>query len=329
MSKEFTDSLILAAKKLDVPADGAKARAIAHLGAGIVASTAGAGAGVAAVAASAPAKLGALAWTVAAAAAVLGTAAGYGVGRSASAPTAKPVVVEVQPDPPKPSARALPPPPRSERADEAPATPTAAPVNACLANAIADAPPTTCSTAGKTVPIRVTNACGADVDVYWVDDKCEEVFHARLAQGESWRRMTFDHHVWRVRDHASHALLKEFTPQRVSGAPELVSKAPARVLPDVVVRGADRAKEEAPASCSSEGLPTKFRLKNDRDTQVVLMWIDHECQEKYHARIAPHRSLVINGTDGDAWRIRDAKTGELVSDVVAETPDMTTYVTVP
>ena len=129
------------------------------------------------------------------------------------------------------------------------------------------------------------------------------------------------------------ALLKEFAPMRVPGAPELVQAAPRRTLPDVVVHAQDKVteapKEEAPTACSGYGQPTKFTLRNDRAEQVVLMWVGFDCEEKYHERLAPEQSLVVNGVDADAWRVRDAKTGAIVTDILPEVPDTVTYVTVP
>ena len=53
------------------------------------------------------------------------------------------------------------------------------------------------------------------------------------------------------------------------------------------------------------------------------------CEETYHERVEPKHSVVINGVDADSWRIRDAKTGEVITDLVPEVPDTMTYVTVP
>ena len=327
---DFASSLVRSARTLDVPADGAKSRALEGLASkALVATSAASAANV--VATTVPAKLGLFAWSVAAAAAIVGGAGGYEVGRVTSPRVETSVVApstispDRAPEPPRVVAPASPAPAILTHSEDA-ARP---PVNACLSAPLVDKPPTTCSHTGKAVPISIKNACGGDVDVFWIDDKCEEVFHTRLAPEASWRRVTQDGHVWRIRDHASHALLKEFVPQRVPGAPELVHNAPRRTLPDVVVHANDEGKEEAPLACSGAGLPTKLTIKNEHDSQIVVMWLSSECEEKYHARIEPKRSLVINGVDADAWRIRDAKTGAVITDVVPEIPDTTTYITVP
>jgi hypothetical protein len=311
---DFARSLVRSARLLDVPKDGAKARALEHLATTAAAAAAGAIAGVpaahagasAATTATLSAKLGAATWSLVAAAAVAGAVGGYGVGRAVSVPANEPRVVA-------PSPRLDPPPSLSS-------------VVAQPASAVA---PATCSRKGKPVPFSLENECGADVEVFWVDDKCEEVFHKRLAPGESWRQVSQDGHVWRVRDRATHALLKEFAPKRLPGAPELVREATRRVLPEVVVRPNEQAKDEVPAACSGYGMPTKLTVRNERDEQVVLMWIGHDCEEKYHERIGPKQSLVVNGVDADAWRVRDARTGEVVTDIAPEVPDTLTYVTVP
>jgi hypothetical protein len=328
-SENFARSLVRSARTLDAPAAGAKERALEQLAsaAATTATAAGAASGTAAVAA-APVKLGALAWAVAAGIALAGAGA-YGVAHRTTAPqatsTATPVSMTVEPASPPTRARSAP--SMSAATNDEPAP--AATVNACLAAKLPESAPTTCSRPGKAVPFSIKNQCGADVDVFWVDDKCNEVFHTRLGQEQSWRRVSQSGHVWRIRDHATHALVKEFSPQRVPGAPELVHNAPRRTLPEVVVHANDRGKEEPPTECSGYGLPSSFKLKNERDDQIVVMWIGQECEEKYHQRVGPKQTVVMNGVDADAWRIRDAKTGEVITDISPDVPDTSTYVTVP
>lgn len=325
MTTEFGKSLLDAARVRDVPAAGAKGRALDFVAraATTAATTAAASS---AVAGAAKAKI---AWALVAAAAFGGAAVGFGVSRATDPPA--PIVVSRARDdgtsaPSVGVSRVGPPsaPPPLASRDDAEVSP---PRNACAA--LPDAPPARCSQTGRPVPISVRNGCAADADVFWVDGKCREIFHARLAPGESFERVTQDAHVWRVRDHATHALLKEFVPQRVPGAPELVRNAPRRALPDVVVRAGESAKDGPPAACSSAGMPTKFALKNERDAQIVVMWIGLDCKEKYWQFVDPKGSIVVEGVDADAWRIRDATTGEVVTDIPPDVPDTTTYVTVP
>jgi hypothetical protein len=186
------------------------------------------------------------------------------------------------------------------------------------------------------VPFDLRNTCAGDVDVFWVGYDCQEVFHHRLANGESWQQVTQDAHVWRVRDHASHALVKEVSAQRLPGAPDLthVGEGPPRVLAEVVVHDVDASaasttEEKPPSVCSGMGAPSKTTIKNERDAQIVIMWVGLDCKEKYWERVEPKKTIVLKGRDGDAWRIRDAKTAQVLVDILPDAPDTTTYITVP
>lgn len=336
---EFNEALLQSAKRLDAPRDGAKARALAQLGASgaaaaAAAATAGAGATTAATA-TAGIKMSVLAWSVAASFAVAG-AGGYAIARATE--HTPPIVSE----PAKAHVAGMPASASTQAANEPVishgATPVfsagdgapAASANACTMHPLREAAPATCSRAGKDVHVDVRNGCTEDVDVFWVDFKCEEVFHKRLGPGEKFLRGTQTGHVWRIRDHATHALLKEFVPERVPGVPDDYD-APLRTLPDVTVHAGDAAavEEKPPPACSGPGVKSKFTLRNDGDRQVVLMWVGLDCEEKYWERVEGKQTRVVNGRDADAWRVRDAKTGALVLDIVPDVPDTTTYVTVP
>jgi len=344
---EFSKALLQSAKALDVPAAGAKARAVAHVAsavgvagaAGAAGAAAGGGAALAGGAAAAS-KGGLVMWSLVTAAVVTAgvvgialsresaeqrapVAAGASSGGAASAPAAS----LVDPVAPRGAAPAV-----ASNHEEAPA----APVDACMMHPLADAPPTTCSKKGKPVLFDLRNTCAGDVDVFWVGYDCQEIFHQRLANGGSWQQVSQDAHVWRVRDHATHALVKEFSPQRVPGAPEVshASEAAPRVLADVVVHDVDASiasatEEKPPAVCSGMGARSKTTLKNDRDAQIVIMWVGLDCKEKYWDRVEPKKSIVLKGHDGDAWRIRDAKTGQVLTDILPDAPDTTTYITLP
>ncbi len=344
---EFSKALLQSAKELDVPAAGAKARAVAHVasaaGAVGAAGAGAAGGGALAGGAAAATKGGLVLWSLAAAAVVTAgvvgialtrepaqppapVAAGASSGGAASVPAAS------MPDPVAPRGAA---PAVASSHEEA----TATPVDACMMHPLSDGPPTSCSKKGKPVPFDLRNTCAGDVDVFWVGYDCQEVFHHRLANGESWKQVTQDAHVWRVRDHATHALVKEFSAQRLPGAPDLthLSDAPARVLADVVVHdvdastasGASATEEKPPSVCSGMGALSKTTIKNERDAQIVIMWVDLDCKEKYWERVEPKKAIVLKGRDGDAWRIRDAKTGQFLVDILPDAPDTTTYITLP
>jgi hypothetical protein len=324
--EDFSKDLVRSARALDAPTAGAKARALTHLAAGAAGAAGAVGSAAAGVARW---KLALLATSLAGVAAV-----GGGVAltrapreRARAASVAPPAPAPVPSSAPRPSPEPAP----GAPAVGAPDAATEAPADQCAARPLPDAPPTTCSRRGKASPFDLRNTCAGDVDVFWVDYDCQEVFHRRLANGDAFQQVTQDSHVWRVRDHATHALIKEYSVPRLPGAPDLGHDLPPRALPDVVLRATDAviADEPAPPACSGAGAATKFTLKNERDEQVVIMWVGLDCKEKYWERVEPKHARVVGGRDGDAWRIRDARTGGLLLDLTPDAPDRTTYLTVP
>ena len=359
---EFSKALLQSAKALDVPAAGAKARAVAHVasavGAGAAAGAgagagaagaagAGAGGGAALAGAATTSKLGLVTWSLVAAGVIAAGAVGVALTRTADDhPTP---VVAVAPSGGAPSVAPALVPDLGSTGGAAPAAASghddgaAAAVDACMMHPLPDGRPTACSKKGKPVPFDLRNTCAGDVDIFWVDYDCQEVFHHRLPNGESWTQVTQDAHVWRVRDHATHALVKEFSAQRLPGAPDLThaGEGPPRVLADVIVHdvdassgapgapGAPGAEETPPAVCSGMGAPSRTTVKNERDAQIVIMWVGLDCKEKYWERVEPKKTIVLKGRDGDAWRIRDAKTAQVLVDILPDAPDTTTYITLP
>jgi hypothetical protein len=123
--------------------------------------------------------------------------------------------------------------------------------------------------------------------------------------------------------------VKEFVSARVPGAPDFERDAGAARLPDVVAREGDAPlAEEKPIACSRMGPASTFTVKNERSDGLLIMWIDHDCREKFWRDVGPRSSQVVRGQEADAWRLRD-RTGALVADIVPAAPDTTTYISVP
>jgi hypothetical protein len=59
--------------------------------------------------------------------------------------------------------------------------------------------------------LRVINRRCMPVDIYWVTQECAESLRGRIGPGQQVEHNTFDGHLFRVRDSASHLLLMEFT----------------------------------------------------------------------------------------------------------------------
>jgi hypothetical protein len=80
--------------------------------------------------------------------------------------------------------------------------------------AIAESTPTVCSTAGVThAELMVHNTCGAlTIEMFWVNYQCAEMTYGTVAPGQTFVNNSWVSHPWRLRDAATHALLREIPP---------------------------------------------------------------------------------------------------------------------
>jgi hypothetical protein len=219
------------------------------------------------------------------------------------------------------------PPPAAPRARVAPGP--AAPAagrepSSCERVVLDDREPSECSRPGHQEEIEVLNTCGEDVDVFWVDFKCRESFVKRLAPGDTLRQHTYDTHPWRVRDHATHRLVKEWVGPT---QPELPSQ---RVpLPDQVITDRAGLREAPPAVCSFPSDPATIRFVNERTRGVsVVFWVDYDCQERLYHRLEPGETWTQETYAAHPWRVRD-EGGALLLDFAPDGQDNTVYISVP
>ncbi len=83
-----------------------------------------------------------------------------------------------------------------------------------------------CSEAGFGAEITVVNERSGDVEVYWLDYDCKEVFKGRLPPGDRWTQRTQDAHRFRARDATTHKLVKEFVVNPNAGAQRIYVSVP-------------------------------------------------------------------------------------------------------
>jgi hypothetical protein len=309
---QFARSLVDAGKTEQPPA-GATARAFGRLAGGS--------------AATATSATGAFAWTggwTLSAVVVLAAAAGVALavqrerGPTVSAETpATPTVAAPEPSNPTPTS--------------GPAAPAGASTPAALGRGslcerveVPDYVPTACSQAGRQESMQLVNTCGDAVDVFWVDFKCRESFVARLAPGETLNHMTYDTHPWRVRDHATRRLIKEWVGPR---QPEPLA-IPVH-LADIVIRDGASATDGTPQVCSHPSDRASLRFVNQRTSGVsVVFWVDDDCKEGVSQRLEPGATWTSSTFEAHPWRVRD-ETGALLVDFVPEGLDQTVYVALP
>ena len=322
-ASDFVRALVRSART-DGPPAGAKMRALSRISA----------LGTAAAAARGLAHGSSVALCVGSAsvAAALGGLAGWSM-RDARSPQVSTTVAPSE-CPPSGGPAGLP----TAEAPAAPAPPSTAPAvarptqpSACAAVALADGPPTECSQDGNPEALELVNTCREAVDIYWVDYKCREVFAGRAAPGEAWDQHTFDTHPFRVRDHATHRLIKEWV-----GPPQNVTDGDASVGPalraDILIRDESTAEDTVPSECSRIGRPVKLRFVNGRTHGVaVIFWVGFDCREQLTMRLEPGEQWTASTSERHPWRVRD-ENGNLLVDFPNEerdAADSTVYVALP
>jgi len=125
--------------------------------------------------------------------------------------------------------------------------PAGATADQCSSISVPDDPPTVCATDGEPMLLTVVNTCSTEpVDLYFVTFLCDERFYKQIAPGESVYQPTYDTHPWRVRDHATHRLLKEITPTRPPTKPWGHVVQAEELNRHVVVTPLDHAEETKP-----------------------------------------------------------------------------------
>lgn len=324
-STEFSKSLLKSAS-IDAPATGAKARAMASVG-----SAAGTAATVTATAAAT--KLGLAITMSALIAGAAGLGGGYALGHASSRPaevrveTQKEILpVEVATHE-SPTLTITPPPIATTVSTE-----SAAPVDSCKSVSVASSNKCTVS-GGRAATFALKNGCSqATLDVFWVDSSCREIFRGMLAPSETFWRDSFEGQVYRVRDHATHRLLKEFSPVAVSGTVdrEKAFNAPATELPLVTIAASDMPIPEAPPPICSHygGHWVVVHVRNDRNAPIALSMVSPECKEVQTQAIDPGATVDKRTGDGYAYRIRDAS-GGILMDLPPTGLDTNAYVSVP
>ena len=192
-----------------------------------------------------------------------------------------------------------------------------------------------CSTnGGHTVTFALKSSCSKELlDLFWVDDSCHEIFKGIVHPGEVFWQDSWDSHVFRLRDHATHKLVKEFTPQAVGGAPDRAAywKGPPTELPLVAVKEGDRPiTETAPPECAhGGGRAAMIHFRNDRkDAPIFVMSVDAQCQEHLMKQLDAGAKVDWHTSEGHAFRVRDAA-GALLVDVPPTSLDTATYLSVP
>lgn len=327
--EDFSKALLRSARR-DGPLHDAKARTLAHVVRTVgVGGATGTAVGVTVFAHGVTSAKAIAALTLVAA--VAGTS-GYVLARP-SVSNNVPKSAAGSPEPLAAKAIGAGPPSAPVAAESLRAAPSAS--EACAS--MPEATPAKCSTpGGHTVTLALKSTCTTTtLDIFWVDYKCQEIFSGTLAPGETWHQETWDSHPFRLRDHATHRLVKELIAPQVAGAPdrEQYEKGPPTKLPLVVIRDEDAPLAEAPPpECTRfGGRAATLHVRNERKSggPIALVNIGLACEESAEVwRVDPGETFDMPTSEGNAFRIRDAS-GALLADILPTSLDTTTYVTVP
>lgn len=334
MIPENFSKALLRSAKADAPLPNAKAEAMANVESALASSMSAAAAGngaAVAVKTFATVKVAIAAAVIAGAAGVGG---GYELGRTSShspATTAAPAVQATEPAP----VRGAPVAASTHVAPSGAPAGEVATIDSCAAAPEVASNKCSAPKPGASVTFAIKTRCSeASLDVFWVDESCHEVFRGMIAPGATFWQDSWEGHVFRVRDHATHRLVNELTPARVEGAQdrEKYWKGPRTELPLVVVREGDKPIPEAPPpECTrGGGRAAALHVKNERKSELIaLMRVDADCKETGMPQmIEPGHTADVRASEGHAFRVRDMS-GALLQDIVPTFLDTSTYITVP
>ncbi len=195
-------------------------------------------------------------------------------------------------------------------------SPPVASPSQCSNVSLPEAAPSTCSTDGAPALLQLTNACGVEaVDLYWVNYKCQEVFYRQVKPGEMYAQATFATHPWRVRDHATHRLLKEIAATALPNL-DAGSHHPKKV--EIVVRTSAPPPEASAGLCSEAGFPAELVVVNDHKEPLEMFWLDYDCAEIFKGYVNPSERWEQRTQDAHRWRVRDAKSHALLKEFAIE-----------
>jgi hypothetical protein len=166
-----------------------------------------------------------------------------------------------------------------------------------------------CSTWGRPVRQIVENRLNVPVDLYWINYECEEQLAAsgHIAAGATYEAWSFDTHPFRVRDAATQQVIKDIAP--MSPEPET-----ARVFID----GQQAPMDGPPTACSTKpNRDANYLIVNATKAPIEAFWVDYQCKEISYGRIDPGDEREQATFYTHPWRFRDAQTHKLLYELAA------------
>jgi hypothetical protein len=187
--------------------------------------------------------------------------------------------------------------------------------------------------------LRFVNRCPSKVGLRWLGFDCAERDYGHIERGETRTVTTFAMHVWRVLDERSGAVVLEYAAPgstatevtvcaETDGGARLEEVLDSGFVPTTLRQldtGANRCTPRPlpdfkSTRCTPEGASSETMLSVANDCvgePVVLSWVDRACRERQYAEIAPGAIRDQHTFVGHQWRVRLARTGQLLSELVA------------
>jgi hypothetical protein len=339
-ASEFSKS-ILRSSKIDAPLPHAKTRALAHVEQAMKASTSIANAAATTANTITTTKLALAIGATAIAAGSLGVGGGYALARlspraqttSTQSQAAAPSQTNLQSNATQPSIES--------HAPIVPSTNSGAPASSAAPVAAVDVCKTTVGestgkfsvSGGRAMTFALKSNCSQEeLDVFWVDLAGLEKYRGRLLPSELYWQDTWEGHVFRLRDHATHDLVKEISATPIDTAPDRLAswKGPPTEQPLVAIGPDQKPIAEAPPTeCAHGGSRAAvWHFQNERKDVIDLVSVDSQCRETGLRFIEPGKKYDVSVSEGHAFRIRDTF-GALLLDVPPTSLDTSTYLTVP
>ena len=182
----------------------------------------------------------------------------------------------------------------------------------------------------KKVEIKVINKTDKPFTVNWVDHECKEgKSDQEVAPGETFEGISYNGHVFRVREAGTNNLLQEI----VIDSDNPVTTVTAPPAQEIVSDSANPVTAPpAQETCSKQVDDKKVEIKviNKTDKPFTVNWVDHECKEgKSDQEVAPGETFEGISYNGHVFRVREVGTNKLLQEIVIDSSNPVTTVSAP
>jgi hypothetical protein len=165
----------------------------------------------------------------------------------------------------------------------------------------------------REVQFTFTNTSAIALEVFWVDWDCNEVSYGVIQPGEFLPMITYDTHLWVIRDEAGNFIGEHrITPTFNDIHLDVASTISVQAEP---VQGPS-------GTCSGDSdQVVDFTITNTTANPVEVFWVGWDCNEVSYAVVQPGEAVPMSSYATHVWVIRD-QAGNFISEQ-ALTPETT------